>query len=150
MVNAGLIVIAFVCAGFAGWNVARSRHYKKKWKDLNGNYGKLKQDLTNALGEVGRVKSCNEDALSEIKLLNKAIKDRDAVLYFGRNNLTWMEQLPSQSSGSVEGSIMVIGQNKESGFFFIVKVFRFYINDHSDREFAIREAEELIETIQKF
>ena len=132
--------------GVTFWFAISARQNSK----LKSEKRELSGELSEVYSKLGDLQVENADSLSEIELLNKAIQDCDKVLYFGRNNLTWLEQLPSQNSDAYEGSIMVIGQDKESGFFFVVKVFRFNINDSEDRDFAIREAEELIEIINKF
>lgn len=48
------------------------------------------------------------------------------------------------------GMVNVIGDCPETGFMFIIKRFPFDPEDEEDYEFAKREAEELIEIIQKF
>lgn len=126
--------------------------YHGKYRALKKQYDKKTQDLTNSLGEVGRLKIKCDDAENEIKALNGAISNHIATEFFGRNNLTWIEEIPSVASQEFihHAKVMVIGQDKDCGFYFIVKVFQYQLNDPEDRDFAIREAEELIETIKKF
>lgn len=126
--------------------------YRRKYNKLQGDYDKRCKELTSALGEIGELKNLYEDAKSEMKALNDAIANHKAVEFNGRNNLTWIEEIPSAANREFvcHASVIVIGQDKKSGFYFVVKAFRYQLNDPSDRDFAIRQAEELIETIQNF
>ena len=143
-----------ICGGLGlivGLFVDRSRHYKKKWKDLQFKYDKRCQELTKALGEVGRVKIDNESIREANKALSEQKRNYKHLMTSGGRNLKWIERIcPYRFYGTKGAFIVVIGQDTiNSDLFFPIKSFEFDPNNPEDRDFAIREAEELIETIKK-
>lgn len=77
-------------------------------------------------------------------------RDYDHLLKSGCLNLKWTEKvIPYTEETPQKGVIAVVGQDtRRSDLSFAVKSFMFDPDDPSDREFAIRRAEELIEIIQ--
>lgn len=149
-----MIVPWIICGGFgliAGWFYACHKHYKKKWEDLNVDYKKRCDELTKALEEVGRVKLNNESIREANTFLVEKIRNYEHLTTSGGRNLKWIEQIcPYHIEGTTCAFIVVIGQDTiNSDLFFPIKSFEFDPSDPEDRDFAIREAEELIETIQK-
>lgn len=141
MMNTALFVAACVCAGIAGWNFPRAMHYKKKWKDLQSEYDNRCAELSNALGEVKRV--------------NKALSERNGeykhLVSSGCRNLKVLERTLPMLANIPQGVVVVAGvDTRKSDLYFPIKTFLYDVNDPEDRDFAIREAEELIETINKF
>lgn len=132
MFEISMFSIAFVCAGLAGWNIAAKQVYKKKWKDLKMDYDKRCWELNDALVEKDR------------------LNDRlNAIINSQGWNLA-VRVLESQVQDKTIGEVMVVMRHKIHTFDFCIKIFEFDPNDPEDRDFAIREAEELIETIQNF
>lgn len=125
-------IICGACGVIAGWFVGRSRRYKKMWKDLKIDYDKRCWELNDALVE--------KDRLSD--RLNAII-----------NSTGWYltkRVVKSQVQDNIIGGVMVVMSHKIFPYDFSIKTFDFNPNDPEDRDFAIREAEELIETIKKF
>lgn len=84
---------------------------------------------------------------------NKEMRsDYEHLLASGSRNLKWIEKnIPYIKGMPQQGIISVVGQStRSSNLRFAIKSFMYDPNDPSDREFAIRQAEELIETINNF
>lgn len=179
MVNMVLVIMVSVVAVMATWNIARCHDYKKKWKNLQGEYDKRCKELTDALVEVGRVKSLNEDLAKDKDIIAKQISDFECRVGFLENEVnnkesvinSWLGALadlqftafkhlcvmeerypatvlpPSTNKRAVS---VVIRHPKFPKSFIIIKDFWYDKMDEADYEFAKSEAEELLETIQKF
>lgn len=146
------MLLTWFLGGVAVGAVIYAIHTRRDLIEARKEYDVRSNALIIALEEIGKLKSLYEDAESEMKALNDAIANHKAAEFNGRNNLTWIEEIPSAANREFvcHASVIVIGQDKKSGFYFVVKAFRYQLNDPEDRDFAIRQAEELIETIQNF
>lgn len=135
----GIAVVTAICGG----------RYHGKYLALKKQYSKLTKDLTNALGEVGRVKLRNESLAEDNKWLEERIQEYKHLTTTGCRNLKVkvfnipdVPELPKYS-------IAVVGvDTMNPDLEFVVKGFT--ADNEEDRDFAIREAEELIETIKRF
>lgn len=152
MVNIGLIVIASVSAVFAGWHIGRSQHYKKKWKELKAQYTERCVELTNAHGEITNAHESELTYQPFERLNRKLLKDNSEYMFLCSHGFLNLKADVDFQINSDEGYgvVAVMGTILEIDKKFIVKVFTYELNDPSDREFAIRQAEELIEIIQNF
>lgn len=126
--------------------------YRRKYNKLKSEYNKRCKELTNALGEVGRDKILIES----MQDTNADFMERDEayrrLLYSGCHNLAVKErEYPVINGEFPKGEVAVVGQLDEGKWpYFVIKSFLFNPHDQEDREFAIRQAEELIETIKNF
>ncbi|MBD5381992.1 hypothetical protein [Clavibacter sp.] len=126
----------------------RGERYRRKYNSLRAGYNKRCQELNKALGEVGRVKIDNEGIRDANKALSEQNRNYRHLTTSGGRNLKWIEQICPYIIGGA--FIVVVGQDTiNPDLYFPIKSFKFDPNDPSDRDFAIREAEELIETIMK-
>lgn len=149
MVNMGLIVIAFASAGLAGWNVARKQYYKKQVGILRGEYGKQRMELVDARRDVERLSVLYESEKKSNSVDMCRIREYEHLTVSGYRNLKVKEYNLPDISKLPKYSIDVVGQDTiNPDLFFVVKSFT--ADNEEDRDFAIRQAEELIETIQKF
>lgn len=148
-----MIINGIVCGVFGlitGCFIVRSRHYKKKWKDLRSEYNKRCEELEHALGEVGRDKILIESMQESNADLVERIGEYKHLMTSGCRNMKVLEHILPELANIPQGVVVVAGvDTRQSDLYFPIKTFLYDVNDPSDREFAIREAEELIETIQK-
>lgn len=144
------MILTYICAGIAGGLLASTLHYHKEWQRLKSEYNKRCNELTDALGEVGRIKLLNEDIQTQNKSLEESIRDYKNLLSSGCRYIKWVERtIPYKNIYIPNGCIVVVGQSvRRSDLFFVIRSFYYDVNDTEDREFAIRCAEELIETIE--
>lgn len=143
-------VMCFAVGALAGCFIVRTLYYKKKWKALQGEYDKRCEELTNALGEIGRDKILIESMRESNADFVERIKEYKHLMTLGQRNLKIREHQSFGDPMVPEGIISVIGALEDVDCYFIIKDFEFDNFSAEDREFAIREAEELIETINKF
>lgn len=118
-----------ICGGLgivAGWFFACFRHYKRKWKD--------------AVAEKDNLEKQNESNKKLAKKMMQECRDLCELCQCGWRNLQYR---------AYRDRIEVVGVYGKN-LYFTVKPISFDADDPEDREFAIREAAELIETIQKF
>lgn len=142
-------MVSGVFGVLAGCFIARALHYKKKWKDLKVEYDKRCLELIKALEEVGRVKLRNKSLDEENECLDTRVREYDHLMTAGCRNLKVREYIIPDIPELPKYSIAVEGQStRNPELSFVVKGFT--ANNEEDRDFAIREAEELIETINKF
>lgn len=167
--------VTWILVGIALGAIFFAVRYREKWKDLQGEYDKRCNELTNALGEVWRLKLLNEDVMKENKALSvnvdnlKKENDRfnaiksdieswigllDVLKFDAFKYLCVMEERyfgntlpPATDKRAVS---VAIRHPKAPKLFIIIKDFWFDKNNKDDYEFAKREAEELLETIIKF
>lgn len=143
-------IICGACGVIAGWFIGRSRRYKKKWEDLKMDYAKRCCELTDALIEKKKLETYS----ANLKRENESIRDlalKYELLHAdGHNNLRWIDHNIPFNEYRKGSFVAVVGSTSDGLVSFIVKLFPFDTNDPEDRDFAIREAEELIEIIQKF
>lgn len=127
-------IICGACGVIAGWFIGRSRRYKKKWEDQC----KMLSELYGKLG----------DSSVRIGDLEKEIREYRLLCTCGCRSLkVKVHRSPIVINNTPCGDVSVIGEH--GGYYFIVKSFTYDYYDPEDRDFAIREAEELIETIKK-
>ena len=137
-----------ICGGLgivAGWCFACFRYYKKKWEDAVAKKEDVKNGLMAAVATVGRLKRRNDEVSKENEE-NKALAKKmmqDCRDLCDLCNAGWTN-LQTRVFGNRIEVVGVYGKN----LWFTIKPFHF--DNEEDKEFAIREAEELIETIQKF
>lgn len=145
------VIACCAFAALAGWYFACYRHYKGKWKKLKVQYDARCKNFTDALGEARKLEIRNATLVGENKYLEERIREYKHLTTTGCRNLKTHEWLVSFATQEPIAGISVIGQDTiNPDLCFVVKEFRFNPNDPEDREFAIREAEELIETINNF
>lgn len=143
-------MICGVFGGLAGWFYSRSRHYKKKWKDSDDKNANLCQKILDANGKISTLKCLYDETKGNYERRGEVIDALDHLLCSGYRNLKATERQYHLHGQEPQGVITVEGQDTiDSDLCFEIKHFLFNPNDPEDREFAIREAEELIETIQK-
>lgn len=112
-------------------------------------YDERCNELTSALGEVGRVKSWNISLIDEKDFLESRIKNYVHLSTTGCRNLKVKDYINPDIPDIPKYTIAVVGQDTiNPDLCFVIKSFS--ADNEEDREFAIREAEELIETINKF
>lgn len=128
------MVAAWICGAVAvGGIIATAisgERYRRKYNKLKGEYDNRCTELEIEKKEVNDLNTAIE-----------AIRDRVlALLDEGHKNLSISEE---------SNAVLVIGTCPDkTGLVFLVKKIPFDPNDPSDRDFAIRRAEELIEIIQ--
>lgn len=133
---------AFVCAviATATWYLT-ARYYRALVRQEEDSH----VDTLNRLFE-------KQNSIDNIMLINNALRrdydDLRRLADFGHLHLTW-KALPS-IKGKGTSEIAVVGTtNEKPELFFIIKIFTYVAGDEDDKDFAIREAEELIEIIKK-
>lgn len=81
----------------------------------------------------------------------RCIDEYKHLLTAGCRNMKVLERTLPMLANIPQGVVMVAGVDTcRSDLYFPIKTFMYDPNDPSDREFAIRQAEELIETINNF
>lgn len=145
------VILCCASLALAGWYFACYRHYKEKWEKLKIQYDARCENFTDALGEARKLEIRNNALAEDNKWLEERIREYKHLICSGCRNLKTHEWSVSVASQEPIAGISVIGQDTiNPDLWFGVKDFLFNPNDPEDREFAIREAEELIETINKF
>lgn len=123
--------------------------YRRKYNKLKGEYDKRCKELTDALGEVERSNLLIESMHESNADFVERIGEYKHLMVLGCRNLKVKEYNLPDISGLPKYSIAVVGQDTiNPDLDFAVKTFA--ADNEEDREFAIRQAEELIETIQNF
>ena len=137
-------IICGACGVIAGWFIGRFRRYKKKWEDLEAEYDQAKLKIVGAYVELGELKIKKESIESELRKLK---------LFYDSARACQPDGYPTAYDYSVvrsEYRVCVFGKYKSyAGTDTTVCIKAIPIED-GDEDFAIREAEELIEIIQKF
>lgn len=122
--------------------------YRRKYNKLKSEYDKRCEELEHALGEVGRDKILIESMQESNADFVERIGEYKHLMTSGCRNLKVKQYAIPDIPELPKFSIAVVGQDTiNPDLDFIVKAFT--ADNEEDREFAIREAEELIETINK-
>lgn len=128
--------------------IAGMMHYRKKWKDLQKEYYKRCEELNSALNSMEYLKILKESTQETNAYLMKCNKEYRHLMTSGCRNLKVKEYIHRRTLNIPVYSINVVGQDTMNpDLCFYVKTF--IADNEEDREFAICEAEELIETINK-
>lgn len=116
-------------------------HYHGKYKSLKSKHDERCKDL--ALDNE-RIQEVNECLLAEID-------NYEHLILSACKNLKVLVFPPLAYDNITQGSVIVAGvDTRRSDLYITIKIFPYDIDNPEDRDFAIREAEELIETIQNF
>lgn len=126
------MIITYICVGITGVLLGSTLYYREKWQ-------KCEQTLTEQTQNM-------LDAQRKIKSLLAERVRYETHCALGRHYMKCSDEV-------LDGKGFVVvhgGCEPDATHHFVVKAFEYNPNDPEDREFAIREAKELIETIKKF
>lgn len=159
--------LSLILSGFAGFvagALVDAITKKKKMRELQDDYDRCYHSLSFEVAVVAQLNRQIESIKQEWHKLKLYIKNierekdaiRDLALKYellhadGHNNLRWIDHNIPFNEYRKGSFVAVVGSTSDGLVSFIVKLFSFDPNDPEDRDFAIREAEELIEIINKF
>lgn len=137
-------VICFAVGALAGCFLGRTLYYKKKWKTLQGEYDNRSEELANARRDVGREKRLNESLKLSLRRTESLYESSNKCLPKG---------YPSSYDYSVvrsEYRVCVFGRYKSYAGTDTTVCIKAIPIEGGDEDFAIRQAEELIEIINNF
>lgn len=143
-----------ICGGLgliSGWHFACYRYYKKKWEDIKSEYEVQCAEFSDEHRMVASLKLLYESEKKSNSANRHCIGEYKHLMTSGCRNMKVLERTLPELANIPQGVVIVAGvDTRRSDLYFPIKTFLYNIDDPEDREFAIREAEELIETINKF
>lgn len=144
------MVVTYLLGGALVASIITATHYRRELKKSDRIVEMLTQDKKDFADKSHEDFMIISDALRNEKKIHSEtsaeLRRINNLLVWGHENLQIRENIDFEYG---YGVVRVCGTIRDSNKYFIVKNFRYDTNDPEERDFAIREAEELIETIQK-
>lgn len=136
------MLLTFFFATAAGAFAANALICNRKWRKSKIEQKRLEKELAESkqerLSQKKIIKSLEEDLLGHKHLLTA-----------GGRNLKVQSCVFPHKIDNIHGTVCVVGcDTRRSDLYFIVKSIPYDANDPNGYDFAMRQAEELIETIQ--
>lgn len=143
------MVITYILAGALAGAIIAATHYRREMKKSDRIVGEMMQDKMDFIARTNSKLSTIEKSLREEKKSHSEtcaeLRCVRKLLLRGHENL----QVRDKLNCGIYGFVQVCGMAHESNEYFIIKQFEYDSRDPEGRDFAVREAEELIETINK-
>lgn len=144
------MVLTYILAGVATAATITAEHYRREMKKSDKLASELAQAKLDYTSKRDTSISRLEEALRDEKKSHSETRAQlwrvDKILARGWENLQVRESFGFDDN---HGLVTVVGASSDGKDYFIIKPFEYDNRDPDGRDFAIREAEELIETIQK-
>lgn len=140
------MVLTWILGGVAGGAVAAAVHKGVKYAKLRNKYKECVVQLSDAQDLAERRQRQIEHLHPTIDKLHEEIRDYESLTQSGWRTLKCRDILMTRNGLS---QIAVVGTRPQRpDLYSIVKIFEYDVNDSEDKDFAVRRAEELIETIK--
>lgn len=137
-----LMLLTFFFATAAGAFATNALICNRKWRKSKIEQKRLEKELAESKGECLWQKEV-------LKSKDEALHDYKHLLMVGDRNLKVRSCVLPHKIDNIHGTVCVVGcDTRRSDLYFIIKSIPYDANDPNGYDFAMRQAEELIETIQ--